>query len=297
VVGFTHLVMHGPGHDQERFLGAVLRGRPASPARAVRVSANETSLPPHSETCFGCGPENRAGLQLRFGRRGDRAVVRLVPSARHERGAGVVHRGVLATMADEAFGTITSLIVDQPGVTGTLGLRFLAPADTRTELTAEAQAVGHDGRKHELRAEVRQRGRLLLVAETVFVTMPVAQLAAPTAPLPPRGSWRSAFTSPAHQAPAGDGPAVTRLVAHEDLAGWPGVLHGGVIAALFDDSISHLEPGCRLDALDVRFERPAPTGRELVVKTWRTGEHLAESTLSDDSRRLAVATAAIAPSR
>ena len=62
-------------------------------------------LDPHlfgeEQQCFGCGPHNARGMQLRFFRDGDAVVTTLQPRAGWEGPPGIVHGGILSTLADE----------------------------------------------------------------------------------------------------------------------------------------------------------------------------------------------------
>lgn len=78
-----------------------------------------------------------------------------------------------------------------------------------------------------------------------------------------------------------DGTKVwTELTPAEWHQGWPGVLHGGIVSALLDETIGRVaflhDRWVQTAKLAVRFVRPAPLGRKLRV----TGE------LTRDARRL-----------
>jgi uncharacterized protein (TIGR00369 family) len=72
----------------------------------------------------------------------------------------------------------------------------------------------------------------------------------------------------------GEGAVETRYTAPEHLCGAPGVIHGGVQATLLDEVMGvSAHAGCDDEDLDVvtvdlhvRYLRPAPTGRPLVVR-------------------------------
>lgn len=70
-----------------------------------------------------------------------------------------------------------------------------------------------------------------------------------------------------------DGATVwTELVAAEHHQGWPGVLHGGIVSALLDETIGRVaflhDRWVQTARLELRFLRPAPLGERLIA----TGE-------------------------
>lgn len=78
-----------------------------------------------------------------------------------------------------------------------------------------------------------------------------------------------------------DGRVVwTEIAPREYHQGWPGVLHGGIIAALLDETIGRVaflhDRWVQTAKLELRFHKPAPLGAPLRV----TGE------LVRDARRL-----------
>ena len=54
--------------------------------------------------CFGCGPENQDGIQMRFEPTADGSVCELTLPERYQSWQGMIHGGVVALMLDEAVG-------------------------------------------------------------------------------------------------------------------------------------------------------------------------------------------------
>lgn len=74
------------------------------------------------------------------------------------------------------------------------------------------------------------------------------------------------------------GRVVTRLATDESHQGYPGVVHGGVIAALLDETMGwapcvRLGRFCVAAEITVRYLRPAPIGTTLVVTGEATRAH------------------------
>ncbi|MBM4357286.1 MAG: hypothetical protein FJ096_04175 [Deltaproteobacteria bacterium] len=71
-------------------------------------------LDPHTfgreQPCFGCAPDHPTGFHLEFEREGDAVRTRFVPSPHHQGPPGILHGGLVTTLADElAAWTIVAL--------------------------------------------------------------------------------------------------------------------------------------------------------------------------------------------
>lgn len=68
-----------------------------------------------------------------------------------------------------------------------------------------------------------------------------------------------------------DGQVVwTELTTEEHHQGWPGVLHGGIITAILDETIGRVaflhDRWVQTAKMDIRFKRPTPLGEPLVAR-------------------------------
>src|SRR5256885_2920663 len=76
--------------------------------------------------CFGCGPLNPDGLQLKFEPGPDGSVATYTVPARFQSWAGMAHGGVVGLMLDEAVGW-AAWHAGHPGVTGRLQVTYRRP--------------------------------------------------------------------------------------------------------------------------------------------------------------------------
>jgi uncharacterized protein (TIGR00369 family) len=122
--------------------------------------------------CFGCGPQNRTGLQLKFFVDDDhRIVCRVRIPRRFEGPPGHVHGGVIATLLDEAMSKANR----QFGVvamTRQMEVEYLKPVPLLTPLELSASHVDATGRKHRCDAEIRDTfGTVLARGKALFIAL------------------------------------------------------------------------------------------------------------------------------
>lgn len=130
----------------------------------------DPSLPAMNETevehyCFGCGRQNPHGLLLRFRRRAGGGVwVDFTPQRVHEGYLGIMHGGILATIADEAM---SWAVTDEGdiGVTARMSLAFRRPARVGETLRAVGSVISRRGRAIDAEAHVYTIAGDELVAE------------------------------------------------------------------------------------------------------------------------------------
>jgi acyl-coenzyme A thioesterase PaaI-like protein len=86
-----------------------------------------------SQPCFGCGPEHPTGLRLRFHRDGDEVLTRFTPTDRHQGPPGIMHGGLVATVADEVASWTLKVVLTRLGFTARLKGRLQRAVRTGVE--------------------------------------------------------------------------------------------------------------------------------------------------------------------
>jgi acyl-coenzyme A thioesterase PaaI-like protein len=79
-----------------------------------------------------------------------------------------VHGGVIAETFDEMLGA-ANMVAGNPGMTGTLTVRYRKPTPLRTPLQIEARCLGRDGRKINTWAGIYHEGVLTAEADGLFI--------------------------------------------------------------------------------------------------------------------------------
>ncbi|MGK2877466.1 MAG: PaaI family thioesterase [Solirubrobacterales bacterium] len=130
------------------------------------------SIPPHHPNCLGCGPENPAGMGLKLRVDGDRIKGRVRLDRRQEGAPGIAHGGAIATVLDDALGTML-LILRRPAVTASLTVDFRSPAFLDRDLDVEAWCERIDGRKIYLAGRISDGATVLADCHALFLEVPV----------------------------------------------------------------------------------------------------------------------------
>ena len=86
-----------------------------------------------------------------------------------------------------------------------------------------------------------------------------------------------------------DGRLVTEFIPRDEHQGWPGTVHGGIIASLLYEEQENLAVRrgdlTMMKSMETRFRRPAPIGKSIVATAWlreRSGRQISVSaTLAD----------------
>lgn len=113
---------------------------------------------PSCKTCFVCGKDNRNGLHLQFF--ADQGSVRGTFSPRDFLSGypGIVHGGILASVADEVMWWAASWVKATSCVTVELNVKYLKPAPTNQDFELIARVKNEKKRIVEVEGEVQDKG-------------------------------------------------------------------------------------------------------------------------------------------
>jgi uncharacterized protein (TIGR00369 family) len=126
----------------------------------------------NSRTCFGCGPDNAAGLRLEFEILPDgRLRTRFRPRDIHGGWEGVFHGGLMATLLDEAMMAYLYRH-GMDAATAELTVRYRRPVRIGDELTVHAWQTARKGRLLEMEAEALRGGERVAEARARCLALP-----------------------------------------------------------------------------------------------------------------------------
>lgn len=125
--------------------------------------------------CFGCGQENPIGLKLTFFEQPDGSVYAdWTPQRVHQGYQGIAHGGIISTVLDEVMGWST-YVRKIWAVTGTLTIRYRKPVAIGEATRARAWVESVNGRKVEIKAELRRLADDLLLADASSIFIKVSE--------------------------------------------------------------------------------------------------------------------------
>jgi len=149
--------------------------------RAQGESMNETPLQDRlpidhgARICFGCGADNRAGLQIKSHMEGDHCICTYSPKPHQTAFPGAVNGGVIATLLDchavwTAIGHYGQKYGEQTMfVTRKLTVEYLAPTPIDRELTLDGIVVREGNSSVTVQVSLLADGRETARAELVGV--------------------------------------------------------------------------------------------------------------------------------
>lgn len=102
--------------------------------------------------CFGCAPDNEAGVKMEFYEDGDEIVSICKPEAKYQSWIDTLHGGIQALLLDEICGWVVSRKLQTTGVTSKMETRYLKPVSTKDDHLV-------------LRASIKEQRRNIVIIE------------------------------------------------------------------------------------------------------------------------------------
>ncbi|HXW53050.1 MAG TPA: PaaI family thioesterase [Myxococcota bacterium] len=140
-------------------------------------SLQDTYAP--NNQCFGCGPSNPQGLQIKSMVEGDVVVASFVPKSYHQAFDNVLSGGICGTLLDcHSNWCAAYFIMEKRGeknppctVTARYAVNLLLPTPMDKALTLTAKPKLVTDRKAEIIAELSAHGKVTATCEGLFVAV------------------------------------------------------------------------------------------------------------------------------
>lgn len=123
------------------------------------------------QPCFGCAPDHPFGFRLRFEREGEEIVTRFTPSERYQGPPGIMHGGLVSTLADEVGAWALIGLLGKFGFTGQMSGRLLKPTRIGVEIEARARIKKPGTRVVDVEVVLSQQGETVYTGELRFVVL------------------------------------------------------------------------------------------------------------------------------
>ena len=123
------------------------------------------------QPCFGCAPDHPIGFRLRFERDGDYVVTRFTPAERYQGPPGIMHGGLVMTLADEIGAWAIIALLDTFGFTAEMSGKLKKPVRIGEEVEGRGRITKPGARVVGVEVELRQGGELVYTGALRFVLL------------------------------------------------------------------------------------------------------------------------------
>jgi acyl-coenzyme A thioesterase PaaI-like protein len=110
------------------------------------------------QPCFGCGPDHPIGFRLRFAREGDEIVTHFTPEERYQGPPGIMHGGLVTTLADEIAAWTLVGLRERMGFTAALQARLRRPVRIGAEVEGRGRITEESSRVFKIAVTLAQEG-------------------------------------------------------------------------------------------------------------------------------------------
>jgi acyl-coenzyme A thioesterase PaaI-like protein len=142
------------------------------------------------QPCFGCGPRHPIGFRLAFAKNGDAISTEMTPEERFQGPPGIMHGGLVTTLADEVAAWAVIGLLGKFGFTAHLEAKLHKPVRIGRPVLAEGRLEGPATRLAKVRVTLRQDDALAFEGTFRFVILDEAGAEKLLGgPLPP--AWRA----------------------------------------------------------------------------------------------------------
>ena len=132
---------------------------------------HDGSLFGNDQPCFGCGPNHPIGFRLRFVEDGDELVTRFTPGENHQSAPGLMHGGLVVTLADELAAWVIIARLGKFGFTARFSGKLQKPVRPGVEVEGRARMTRSTLRTAEVEVGLRQGGELAYSGSFTFVLL------------------------------------------------------------------------------------------------------------------------------
>lgn len=123
------------------------------------------------QPCFGCSPDHPFGLRLTFAREGEDIVTRFTPGEGHQGPVGIMHGGLVATLADEVAAWAVIAQLGKFGFTASFEARLHEPVRVGVPLEGRARVVRDLRRIVDVSVRIVQSGKVAFTGTFKFVVL------------------------------------------------------------------------------------------------------------------------------
>ena len=130
-------------------------------------------LDPHlfgaGQPCFGCAQDHPTGFRLRFSREDEEVVTRFTPGTQYQGPPGLMHGGLVMTLADEVGAWTLVGLLGKFGFTAQFSCKLRKPVRIGVEIVGRGRISKPGGRVVPTEVSLEQQGERVFDVELSFV--------------------------------------------------------------------------------------------------------------------------------
>lgn len=123
------------------------------------------------QPCFGCGPQHPFGFHLKFEHDGDGVKTLFTPGGHHQGPPGIMHGGLVMTLADEVAAWALLAKHEKFGFTTSAECKFRKPVRINVAADARAQVVKFTSRVVRIAVQISQANELCFEGLLTFAML------------------------------------------------------------------------------------------------------------------------------
>ena len=129
--------------------------------------------------CFGCGPSNPEGLQIRSFRSKNGLIMKFNPSSEHQAFPGMINGGIIGTLMDcHGNWTAANALMDQSEdleppctVTANYSIKLRRPTPFGHEIIVTGEVIELADDRAKVKMELTSDGKICAIGEGLFVAV------------------------------------------------------------------------------------------------------------------------------
>lgn len=136
-----------------------------------RIEPLDGRLFGEGQPCFGCSPTHPHGFHLKYERDGEDVLTRFVPGQLHQGPVGIMHGGLVSTLADETAAWAVIAKTGKFGFTTSFSARLHKAVRIGVEVEARGTVISENRRVVKSSVVLRQNGEACFTGDFIFVLL------------------------------------------------------------------------------------------------------------------------------
>ncbi len=123
------------------------------------------------QPCFGCGPDHPIGFRLSFRTEEGEVVTDFTPGDKYQGPPGIMHGGLVTTLADEIAAWAVIALLGKFGFTAAMSCKLHKPVRVGVPLVGRGSLVRDSGRIVQTRARIVQDDTDMFTGDFTFAIL------------------------------------------------------------------------------------------------------------------------------